>query len=204
MKEKNYTGLIPANIEGKEITAEATVQLPDENNARTLYNTAKQRLLYVHSWGNLSGKLSADFQLTDREGKEADRLAEKGDHFRVDIPGPGSKAGEGYDWAFVEDIKEVNNGAVDSIAIRVRPAENPQTSNKNVAHFFSKESTSTFVITREGNTVSACIYDRNIEPNQETKEPLDKIRNTFVGLGAKHGFSKLQWEALANGFLGKD
>ena len=74
----------------------------------------------------------------------------------------------------------------------------------NVAHFFAEKSTSTFVITREGNKVIASIYDRNIEANEETKEPLDKIRNAVVGLGAKHGLSKVQWQALADALVKND
>lgn len=204
MQEKNYTGLIPPNIEGKEITAEASSSLPSEAEAKSFYKTAKQRLLYVHNWGKIAGKLSADFQLTDDKGKEANRLAQINDHFRIDIPGPASKAGEGYDWAQVEDIKEVHQKNVDSIAILVRPAENPQTGNPQVAHFYSKKSTSTFVVTREENTVTASIYDRNIEANEETKEPLDKVRNAAVGLGAKFGISKLQWQALVDALVKKD
>jgi hypothetical protein len=157
--------------------------------------------LFVHNWHKITGKLSADFQLTDDKGQEVDRLVQKGDHFRIDITGPGSRAGEGYDWARVEDVKEVNTDDVDSIAIQVRPASNPQSPNPNVAHFFAEKSTSTFVITREGNKVTASIYDRNIEANEETKEPLDKVRNAAVGLGAKHGFSKVQWQALADALV---
>lgn len=201
MPEKNYTGLIPENRSGKEITAHASVEMQDIALARDFYKIARERLLYVHNWGKIAGGLSADFQLTDAHGKEADRLAQQGDHFRIDIPGPGSKAGEGYDWAFVEAMKEVKEGDVDSIAIRVRPAPNPQTENKNVAHFFSEESTSTFVVTREKSKVTASIYDRNIEANDETKETPDKIRNALVGLGAKHGFSKMQWQALADAIV---
>ena len=201
MGEKNYTGLIPEQREGKRITAEASASFTTDEEAKTFYHTAKQRLLFIHNWGKIAGKLSADFQLTDNNGKEVDRLAQKGDHFRIDITGPGSKAGEGYDWARVEDVREVNEAGVDSIAILVRPDANPQTQNPNVAHFFSEKSTSTFVVTREGNTVTASIYDRNIEANEETKEPLDKFRNAVVGLGAKHGLSKLQWQALVDAFV---
>ena len=204
MNEKNFTGLIPENKEGREITATEQTSCTDEKAAKALYEEAKQRLLFVHNWGKIAGGLSADFQLTDNSGKEVDRLVQPGDHFRIDITGPGSKAGEGYDWARVEDVKEVHRDNVDSIAILVRPASNPQTSNPAVAHFFSEKSTSTFTLTREGNVVTAAIYDRNIDANEETDEPLDKIRNAAVGLGAKHGFSKLQWQALAKAFLGKD
>lgn len=201
MAEKNYTGLVPKNKEGKKITAASSVNFDTDEEARAFYETARQRLLFVHNWGKIAGALSADFQLTDNNGKEMDRPAQKGDHFRIDIPGPGSKAGEGYDWARVEDIKEVHEGNVDSFAILVRPAPDPQTNNPNVAHFFSEKSTSTFVVTREDKTVTASIYDRNIEANEETEETLDKVRNAVVGLGAKHGFSKLQWKALTEALV---
>lgn len=203
MEDKNYAGLIPDQKEGREITAEATTQFQNSTLAAAFYKEARERLLFIHNWHRISGWLSADFQLTDDGGNEVDRPAQKGDHFRIDIKGPGSKAGEGYDWARVEDIREVNETGVDSIAIRVRPAANPQTPNPNVAHFFSEKSTSTFVITREGNKVIASIYDRNIEANAETKESLDKVRNSVVGLSAKHGFSKLQWQALTNALVKK-
>jgi len=203
MQDKNYTGLIPEQEEGRKITAEAKLELKDVYEAEQFYKEARQRLLFIHDWGKIAGKLSADFQLTDDQGMEVDRLAQRGDYFRIDIVGPGSHAGDGYDWARVEDIKEVSRDNIDSIAIRVRPASNPQSSNPSVAHFFSEKSTSTFVITREGNTVSASIYDRNIEANEETKEPVDKLRNAVVGLGAKHGLSKLQWNALAEALVKK-
>lgn len=197
----NYTGLIPEQKEGREITAEALTEFSNGTQAAAFYKEARNRLLFIHNWHKIAGWLSADFQLTDDQGNEVTRQAQKGDHFSIDITGPGSSAGKGYDWAKVEDIKEVNATELDSIAILVRPAPNPQTSNPNVAHFFSEKSTSTFVITREGNKIFASIFDRNIEANEETKEPLDKFRNAVVGLGAKHGFSKLQWQALVNGLV---
>ena len=172
--------------------------------ASVFYREAKKRLFFVDHWHNIAGWLSADFQLTDDQGNEVNRSAQKGDHFRIDITGPGSRAGEGYDWARIEEIKEINTEDVDSVAILVRPASNPTTSNSTVAHFFAEKSTSTFVVTRERNKVVASIYDRNIEANEETKEPLDKVRNAVVGLGAKHGFSKAQWQALVNAFVKND
>lgn len=202
MAEKNYTGLIPDHTEGRAITAEATAVLNNVQAARALYTIARDRLLFVHNWGKLIGKLGADFQLTDNQGNEVDRFAQAGDHFRIDIAGPGSSAGEGYDWARVEAVKEVHEGDnVDSTAIRVRPASNPGTNDENIAHFYSEKATSTFVITREGITVTASVYDRNIEANDETESVIDKVRNALVGLSAKYGFSKAQWQALAEAFI---
>jgi hypothetical protein len=201
MKEKNYTNLIPENTKGKEITAIAYANFDKVDAAISYYRIVKERLLFIEHWQNLAGGISARFQLTDAKGTEVHRRAEKGDHIRIDIPGPGSKAGEGYDWVRIEEIKEINSGEVDSIGIIVRPAPNPNTDNSNIAHFYAGQSTSTFVVTREHSKLTASVYDRNIESNEESKELLDKVRNAVVGLGAKQGFSKLQWQALAEGLL---
>jgi hypothetical protein len=202
--KKDHTGLTPANKEGREINAEACEKFSNDKEAKEFFETAKERLLSVNNWGNIAGKLSAHFQLTDAEGKEVDRPVQKNDHFKIDIKGPGSSAGDGYDWVKVEDVKEVHHVDVDSIAVLVRPDSNPQTSNNNIAHFYSEKSTSTFVVTREKNKLTAAIYDRNIEANEETGESSDKLRNAAVGLAAKFGFSKLQWKALAEAIVKKD
>lgn len=201
MEEKNYTGLIPAIEEGRSFKAEASIECDSQEDAKMMYKIARERLLYVPNWAELAGKAGAHFELTDASGNVVNRFTQKGDHYKIDIPGPGSVAGEGYDWVQVEDVKEVHEPGIDSIAIRVRPTSNPQTPNENIAHFFSEHSTSTFIITREGNTVIASIYDRNIDANEETKEPLDKVRNAVVGLSGKHGAAKLQWQALADGLV---
>jgi hypothetical protein len=197
----NYTRLIPEHIAGKEITATESVDCTGRSEAIDLYTIARGRLLLVPEWQNLVGNIGAVFQLTDTEGNELQRPAKKEDYIRIDIPGPGSHAGEGYDWVRIEDIEESNSEDMDGIAMLVRPAANPRTQNNNIAHFYAEQSTSTFVVARQHNTVTASVYDRNIEANEETKQPLDKIRNAVVGIGAKHGFSKLQWGALVKGLL---
>jgi hypothetical protein len=204
MEEKNFTGLIPENIKGRQLTAEACAGFSNSTEAHNFYETVRQRLLLVHNWQKITGTLSADFQVTDKNGNVMNKAAEKGDYFRIDITGPGSEAGDGYDWAYVEEIKEIKKPNLESIGMRVRPAPNPKDSNNNTAHFFSKYSTSTFVVTRENNKITASVYDRNIEANEETKEPLDKIRNSVVGLAAKHGISKLQWQALTDAFVKRE
>ena len=48
-----------------------------------------------------------------------------------------------------------------------------------------------YVITVENKKVTASIYDRNIEVNQETKNLADKVRNSVVGREQKWDF--LNW-----------
>ncbi len=200
MHTKDYLQIIPAQYQGAEIEAEASVELEKADPPRQ-FELAKQRLLHVKQWHATAGIASADFQIVDAAGKEYDRAIQKGDFMRVDIPGPGSKEGEGYDWVQVEDLKEYNEGDVQSLGFTVRPVPNPLTDKDVVAHFYDSGSTSTFIVTREGTRLSASIIDCNIKPNEEAASLTDKIRNTAVGISAIATFSKVQWQQLANGLI---
>jgi hypothetical protein len=201
MKEKNYTGLIPVNTSGKEINAEACIETNSIDEAISLYKTVRQRLLNVNNWHTIAGLMSAVFQLVEETGKEADRNVQTGDYLRVDIPGPGSAGGEGYDWVRVEEMNEIKKPEVESIGFRVRPTANPLNKEANVAHFYSNASTSTFIVTRENKIIIAGVYDRNTKPNEKAESVTDKIRHTVIGISAVSAFSKIQWQNLANGLL---
>ena len=136
--------------------------------------------------------------------EKLDRNVETGDYLRIDIPGPGSTEGDGYDWAYVEEKKEVAEGNIQSIGFRVRPSKNPVSQKDEIAHFYSNDATSNFIVTRENNTVTALIIDRNLKPNNESDSIIDKIRHVAVGLGAIGVFSKIQWKNLAEGLIKKE
>ena len=129
------------------------------------------------------------------------REVEKGDYLRINIPGPGSKQGDGYDWVLVEELKEINKETLQSVGFRVRPTENPFSEKKETAHFYSKEATSTFIIIREYSTLISWIVDRNLLPNTDSSSVIDKVRDVVVGVSAIAGFSKVQWQGLADGLI---
>ena len=204
MKHHDYTGIVPAQYTGRQIEAEASVELKNEIEATAYYDIVKGRLLNVNNWHNIAGIISAKFQLVNVSGEEVDRNVQKGDYVRIDIPGPGSSAGDGYDWVCVEYVKEVSEANIESIGIRVKPAPNPL-GNKNItAHFYSDEATSNFMVTRENSKISAWIIDRNIKPNDQAESVIDNIRNSAAGIGAIGIFSKLQWQGLAEGVIKND
>lgn len=204
MKEKDFTGIIPAQYTGEEIEVTASVEFIDQNQAKFFFDIAKSRLLNVNNWHHLAGIISAKFQLMNAWVEEAGRKAEKGDYFKIDIPGPGSNEGDGYDWVCVEEIKEIDEEDIQSLGIRVRPVKNPLGDKEEIAHFYSSEATSNFIITREKNKITAWIIDRNIKPNDDAASLTDKIRDVAVGLGAIGLFSKVQWQGLANGLVKKE
>ena len=204
MKERDFTGIVPEQYTGEEIEAADFAELKNSKEAKIFYGTAKERLLNVNNWHHIAGIISAKFQLVSALGEEVDRRAEKGDFFKIDIPGPGSTEGDGYDWVYVEEIKEIAEEKIQSIGLRVRPVKNPFGDKNEIAHFYSNEATSSFIVTREENKVTAWIIDRNIKPNDDAGSLTDKIRDIAVGIGAIGMFSKAQWQGLAKGLIKKE
>lgn len=204
MEENHKLQGIPPNETGASVNAENSVELKDVSEAQVFYKIVKQRVLDVNNWQKLAGKVLASFQVTNDKGESLNRVAQEGDFFKIDIPGPGSKAGDGFDWVQIEELKEQNEGDIESITIRVRPARNPTNSTKDVSHFFAQEATSTFKVMREGNKITASIHDRNAKPNTDVDALTDKARNAAVGTGAIGGFAKIQWQSLVDGLLKRE
>jgi hypothetical protein len=193
--------LVPENRSGMESNTESSRELPTPEEARLFFAQVRERLLQVNRWHEIAGTGTAEFLLTDTQGQPAHRAPQPGDYFRIDIPGPGTVSGEGYDWVQIEAVDEGEEEGRMTTAIRVRPAPSPINEHKDVAHFFSDEATSSFVVCQEGNKVTAGVYGRNEKPNTHTDTLVDKARNSAVAAGAISGFSKLQWKSLVNGFV---
>jgi hypothetical protein len=193
--------IVPDQHAGKAIDAKASLDFTNEHDAREFFQIVKQRLLDVNNWHKTAKNISAKFQLVSFDKTDNTGTPRKGDYFKIDIPGPGSKAGGGYDWVKIEDIEATAADDTESYGIRVRPTDNPETKNQDVAHFYSPESTSTFLVTRKGNTVTAEIYDRNTQPNNEAHATADKIRDAVVGATGITVFSKIQWQGLVDGLM---
>ena len=201
MKQQDHLGIVPTQFAGQEIEVEATKELKDEADAKSLFDAAKKKLLDVNNWKKIAGTITAQFQIIDEEGEEVNRDVKKGDYLRINIPGPGSKEGNGYDWVLVEELKEINKESLQSIGFRVRPNENPFGEKNETSHFYSKEATSSFIICRNNSQLISWIVDRNLLPNTESGSLVDKVRDFIVGLSAIAGLSKVQWQQLADGLI---
>ncbi|MDB5252308.1 MAG: hypothetical protein JWP27_1477 [Flaviaesturariibacter sp.] len=194
--------LIPGQDGGAQSNTEASKTFENVAKAQEFFKDVCGRLRHVNRWHDIAGALSAEFQLTDADGQPVDRPVEKGDYFRIDIPGPGTRAGDGYDWVQVESVDEVADEEEEALSIRVRPAPAPVNPNPDVAHFFSPEATSCFQVRRQGNHVIAAVYGRNEKPNTDAGKLVDKARNVAVATGAITGAAKLQWKSLVEGMIG--
>jgi len=201
MKRKDLLGIIPGQFKGQELEVEASKVTGNESAAQSLYELAKKKLFSVNDWHQVVAGLTARFQIVDQNGNEVSRKVNKGDYLRINIPGPGNKEGDGYDWVVVEELKEISKGSFQSAGFRVRPTENPFGKKNETAHFYSNETTSSFIIIRENIKVVSWIVDRNMLPNIEAESFVDKLRDVMVGVSGIAGFSKVQWQGLADGLL---
>lgn len=195
--------LLPENKQGKATDLAKSVTLNTEEAARDCFKRAYKRLLNPPVWHELTRNFGASFLLTDDEGHEVDRLAKEGDKIRIDIPGPGNAAGHGYDWVTVEKMLDHANPnlSIESYGLTLRSAAAPNDDDGKTAHFFKSGATSTFIIERVNNTVTASYFGRNEVPNTNTGNFPNNVRNAIVAMGAFAGLSELQWTALINGFL---
>ncbi|HEX8332444.1 MAG TPA: hypothetical protein VF622_07455 [Segetibacter sp.] len=205
MDENSLPSIIPDQQTGAKTDIKASEECTSVDEAKQLFSEARQRLLNVNNWHHLCGAVSATFKLTDEAGNEVNQEVQTGNYFKIDIPGPGTVTGEGYDWVKVERIEARDEASVadEIVAIKVRPASNPLNAKTDVAHFFTDEATSSFLVQRTGNTVTAEVHGRNEKPNTAADAVVDKTRNTMVATGAIVGFSSAQWKSLVSGILGK-
>lgn len=196
--------IVPPQEEGKAIQAESSVDMKEEKMAKVFYLEVKRRLQDIDQWHEMAGGLSARFQLIDSNGEEVNRPPQNGDFIRVDIPGPGTATGDGYDWVRVEEVEDESLPTFERYGFRVRPARHPEKPGEDVSHFFSDESTSSFLITREGNVITAAVYDRNTKANTDATNLVEKVRDLIAGSAGLLIFSKLQWKNLTEGLVDSD
>jgi len=171
--------------------------------AHESFKKAARRLLLINEWDQYAGVGSAVFSLTNNQGQEADGYAQEGALFNINLPVPGSDAGDGLEWVMIERLEalEDEHAIEEYVTMLVRPIPDPRKADAEIAHFYKDVATSAFVVKRTGKTVSAAVHGRNETPNNADVGLHDKIRNTIVALSARIGLAGPQWKKLVNGFL---
>lgn len=194
---------IPPQHDGKQLDHFAEITFDNDKQSRDFYQIARSRLLHPYEWYRIAKVPGATFVLADKSGRKLIRKMREGDFLQIDIPGPGSSVGDGYDWVLIEEIRDqIGNPSEESCYVTVRPAANPKSDDYGeIAHFFEKMATSTFLIKRVHTNVRAEYHGRNEVINLDTSKLSDKLRNSLVGIMAKLGLSTPQWKGLIEGFV---
>ena len=175
---------IPKQKEGLATDTVSKVEFDSLEEARKHFEIVKQRFLDVNNWREYMQLPISSFTVVDENGNEVNRPMEENDHFKIELPVPMNKAGEGYDWVQVQKIETLKKHDYQSVTIVVKPVPNPQTSAEDDAHFFSEDASSTFIVKQEGKTVAAEVHGRNMKANTHTENLGDKLRNAAYSANA--------------------
>ena len=106
--------IVPKQNTGAQSNTESSATFATIEEATQFFETVKERLRTVNNWHSLAGKGTAIFELTNEKGNGINRQPQKGDHLKIDIPGPGPRTGDGFDWVQVEALEQTkeDNSAI--------------------------------------------------------------------------------------------
>lgn len=164
---------------------------------------ASGRMLSVNNWHVYAGAGSAKFTLCNNNGDELHVMAEEGMFISIELPAPGSDAGDGLEWVMIENVISAGDAqsAEEYVLMTIRPVPDPRKTGNEIAHFYTDVTTNTFLIRRDGLLLSAGAHGRNETPNNSGVDLHDQIRNTAIALMARVGLSGPQWKKLTSGFI---
>lgn len=192
---------IPHQHSGASLDVVCSKTFSSIEDAAKAYHTLRSKLLNVNNWEEYAGEALANFSLYGQDAQPVKREVQEKDYFRINIPGPDNPSGDGDDWVRVQQVNEERNEGEALLSIIVRPVACPLNNDRDVAHFFTSEASSTFIIRQKGNEVFAEVHGRNEKPNIKGVAVTDKIRNSLVATGSVFGFSKIQWKNLTDGLI---
>lgn len=190
---------IPQQEKGSQHDAVSKYCFEDEATAKIAYDALRLKLKDINNWHKLAENISAKFSLVKDDGSSAAHIPEAGFYIKNNIPGPGNKAGGGYDW--VRIIKVYPQEEEPIYGFTVSPVSNPLNDDDDLAHFYDADATNTFLVRRKEKCVYAEVHGRNEQANTTGAGFRDGIRNTFVGMGGMGGLGKVQWKNLTDGLI---
>ena len=164
----------------------------DVNQANQAFEQSKQKLFNVNGWSEMKG-INSTFMLHDESGKRASGDVKKGYFIKIELPGLPIE-----NWVQISKIK-VDPGLAEFVVCPSKKPEEKSDPKAEVKHFFTKEASSTFRVTREGNIIKAFEIGRNETINNEGDDSGNRaLLNTLIAEGGWVGFQKIQWEKLTN------
>lgn len=193
----------PQISEGETLKVYWEEKLPFHLNEKEVYDLLTLRLYNINEWKGYFTVPAPDFLLADNNGSIIKNLPEVGDYIRIDLHGPGTSTGNGYDWVRIDFIKEtITNLYNRNLQMKVKPSQNPVTGTNETAHFYTGNSFSEFCVGQEGQILYGWVRAGGEQLNlKEASGLLNKLRNLAVGITAKAGMSEIQWEQFIRGIL---
>lgn len=194
---------IPKQNKGKLCDSLFSVEIDAKSSPNDEFETFKKRLFNINSWAEYSGREKAEFSHVDIHGNALDRDPSNGDLIKIKVPGLFNFFESGYDWVQIQNLEIKNNSEAKWIVFQLIPCTCPNTSNKNIAHFLTNDSSNTFILIEKLGIIQFSVHGRNELPNCEKTKFWHRCRNKLVANGGFLGLSKMQWQSLVEGLLQK-
>jgi len=199
LKAKKISG-VPAQRKGAFHNTESLKCFESNGVASQVFESVRNKFFNINDWATYCHHTFANFKLFNCNKEPVFRKPEKGDFVRIHITAyPGSS----YFWVTIQDIINDNTVDVQRSLIVFRPSHDPGIKQEYIEHFYSRHSSSTFIVIRENKKITVAVYGRNETPNFDTGF-INKIKNTFTALLAIVGFSKIQWKIFTDAIINID
>jgi hypothetical protein len=168
--------------------------LTDETAARQVFSECVQRLFDVNSWSSISA-FTSDFVLHDSSGTpKPGSPVQIDDYVRISLPGPVPES-----WVRVTSLVAEENLA----EFTVHPCHEPGSQSTETRHFFRQESSSTFRVERQENSVVASEIGRDERINNEGGQAGEHaLINTAIAEMGWLFYQEIQWKALTDYLVG--
>ncbi|RAU81788.1 hypothetical protein [Pontibacter arcticus] len=166
-------------------------EFADEAAALAAFKRSQEKLFDVNRWSELEG-FNSTFTLYDANGNPAENeVAQEGFYMQIILP-----ASPIENWVRITDVRRQDN----LVEFTVHPSEKPKPTNEGrevTQHFFVKEASSTFRVTKEGIKLAAFEIGKNETINNTGEEAGNRaLLNTLVAEGGWAGVQALQWDKL--------
>lgn len=150
----------------------------------------------------MSDKVKTSFSLFSSDGTRNPGKVGHGNLIRIDTLGAGNPSGNGYDWTEVIEIRASETNSKDNYySVTIRPCAAPGAERDTVAHFYTDQSTNTFIVSKVRCCLYAEVHDRNEVENISDVPTSDKIGNKAVAIGCKFGLGSINWLAFTGALL---
>mgnify|MGYP000866005468 FL=1 len=197
----NVQHLVPRNKLGSSNDAYAATNYKDEQTAVKAFRAIEKMLFDVNSWSVQIPFGTVRFYLVDAYGKPTYNDAAIGDFVKIKMPMLPNSFGKGYDWVSVVKISKFDEREIAYTMLQMRPHSCIENAEGQIAHFYTNDSTNTFIVARSGSEIQVSVHGRNETPNVKKLKIRHRVRNFFIGGGGIFGGSKLQWQNFVDSLI---
>lgn len=198
IKEIGHELKVAAGNEGKDKQYSNCQSYPDIQQAREALEKSKRKLFDVNGWSAMKG-INSKFMLYDQNGQPVSGSPQEGYFIKIELPGPAIE-----NWVEISEIHDEADMAEFTVHPSAKPAEKSEP-NAEVKHFFAKEASSTFRVSRKENTLQADEIGINEVINNQGEESGDRtVLNTLIAEGGWAAFQKIQWDKLTKYLVHSD